>query len=56
MVRGTENTGHAASAVVIRVALKTESTEIPGQVSGCPRGTADVESKSALGKRSVKRG
>lgn len=55
MVRGTENTGHAASAVVV-VALKTESTEIPGQVSSCPQGTADVESKSALGKKSVKRG
>ena len=50
------NTGQAASAVVV-VALKTESPEIPGQVSSWPSGTADLESKSALGrKKSVKRG
>lgn len=55
VVRGTENTGHAASAVVV-VALKTESTEIPGQISGVRRQAVWKIRKIALEKVSPKRG
>lgn len=49
---GAANTGQAASAVVV-VALKTESPEIPGIVSGWPQEAARSGKQKCFRKKKV---